>query len=122
MSVAAQAARLKSLKSKRAQIKGQCTRFQTHLDELNERSISTSELRQRLQKFSENWELFNETQASIEELEVDAKQSADHEEERNNFERRYFEIMSELEFLIESWAPISSGQNRRDVREGTPAT
>lgn len=94
------------------------------MDSLDARNVTIIELRQQLQKFSENWELFNSTQSSIEELETDPEESVAHEKERNVFERRYFEISAELEFLIESRAPTSRPVNQdfRDVREETPVT
>lgn len=42
---AAEAARLKSLRAKRAQIKSQCTRFRSYIDGIDVRNVSLVELR-----------------------------------------------------------------------------
>lgn len=121
-SAAERAAWLKKLKNKRAQIKGQCTRFRTHLDDLTVRNVSVMELRYRLQKFTENWKAFNSIQTNIEELEAGSEFTENHNEERDVFEKRYFETASELECLIESKSPRPDNQAVRNLREGTPAT
>lgn len=93
---------LKSLKTKRSQIKGQCTRVATYLEGLNAQNTSLIELRQRLHKFNETWDVFNELQSAIEEIETSPEDEPRHSEERRCFEEKYFAIASELESLIES--------------------
>lgn len=64
-------------------------------------NTSVGELRQRLQKFNKTWNDFNAAQAAIEELEDGTEQERNHEEKRNTFEEKYFQIASEFETLIE---------------------
>ncbi|KYN07218.1 hypothetical protein ALC62_01818 [Cyphomyrmex costatus] len=119
-------AALKSLKAKRSQIKGQCTRAATYLNTLDAQGVSLIELRQRLHKFNESWDIFNGVQSAIEEIETSADDTANHDEERHAFEERYFAISSELEALLEaklgSRSSVSLSQISRQVREGTPAS
>lgn len=122
-SAAVAAARLKSLKAKRAQIKSQCTRFRTYVNELDEQNTSVIELRQRLQKINQTWDGFD-IQAAIEDLEVNPDDVTGHNEERRSFEEKYFSITSDLETLIERkvGAPhmLSVNQVPRNLLEGTP--
>lgn len=119
-------ARLKSLRAKRAQIKSQCTRFRSYIDGVDVRNVPLVELRQRLQKFSELWEIFDATQAGIEELEIEPDSVAHHEEERVLFEERYFSITSDLDMMIEgkleAMRSANPNQRPREFREGTPST
>ncbi|XP_036148371.1 uncharacterized protein LOC105833274 [Monomorium pharaonis] len=94
-------AKLRALKTKRAQIKSQCTRFRTYLDNLNVPEVSLIELRQRQQKFTESWQAFNDIQSSIEEIEISEDHQESHQEERMIFETRYCSIVVKLETLIE---------------------
>ncbi|XP_071642775.1 uncharacterized protein [Temnothorax longispinosus] len=103
---------LKSLKSKRAQIKKQCTRVRTYLDNLNAAQTSVIELRQRHQKFANNWKGFDDVQSKIEEIELEDVDQEDHQEERTQFENKYFSIVVDLETLIEE-------KNERVVQEVT---
>lgn len=75
------AARLKSLKVKRSQIKSQCIRFRSYVDGLEIENVNVAELRQRLQKFSELWETFVSVQGGIEEIEIDPDKVVSHGEE-----------------------------------------
>lgn len=99
--MAEQSAKLKVMKGKRAQIKAQCTRFRTYLTNLNVSETSLIELRQRHEKFIENWQNFNDIQSSIEETEADEDSQYEHHEERTQFETKYFAITVDLETLIE---------------------
>jgi len=89
-------------------------------------NTSVVELRQRLQRFTETWDHFNEIQAAIEEMQADAEEVISEEEERNSFEEKYFTIASRLEMLIEDKVrPMHTARVdivSRDIREGTPAT
>jgi len=117
---------LRSLKSKGSQIKGQCTRAATYLEGLDVSNTSLIELRQRLHKFSETWDIFNGVQGAIEEIETSPDDVSRHDEERRCFEDKYFATISELESLIESKLSTALGagvsQISRHIREGTPAT
>jgi len=119
-------AQLRSLKARRAQIKAKCTRFSSYVEELEVQNTSVAELRQRLQRFTETWDHFNEIQAAIEEIQADSEEVISEEEERNSFEEKYFAIASRLEMLIEDKIrPIHTANVNmvpRDIREGTPAT
>ena len=95
------AAQMKSLIGRRAQIKATCTRFRAYLDDEEAQRASVIELRQRLQRFSETWNNFNEIQMAIEELEADSGEVVIHGEEKSAFENKYFAITAELETLIE---------------------
>ncbi|XP_018368526.1 PREDICTED: uncharacterized protein LOC108764680 [Trachymyrmex cornetzi] len=123
---ASNAAALKSLKSKRAQIKRQCTRVATYLETSGVQSASPVELRQRLHKVNETWDAFNDVQSAIEEIEITSDNTDSHDEERRAFEEKYFAIASGLEALIEARLGLGSivnlNQNSRREREGTPAT
>ncbi|XP_067215691.1 uncharacterized protein [Linepithema humile] len=87
-------------KSKRTQAKAVCTRGKTFVDELGDRRISVVELRQRQAKFREFWKVFDEAQSRIELFEADEGQEAVHNNERQVFEDRYFEIDTKFEELI----------------------
>ena len=121
-----QATQLKALKSKRTQIKSQCTRFQTYNENIGASNVPIVELRHRLQKVSEVWNAFDVTQSGIEELEDEPGSLARHEEERSTFEAKYFSIVSDLETMIEGRLEAALAQNLnqvpREFREGTPAT
>jgi len=117
---------LRSLKSKRSQIKGQCTRTATYPERLDVPNTSLIELRQRLHKFNETWDIFNGIQETIEEIEMSPDDAARHDEERCCFEDKYFAILFELESLIESKLSTILGaslsQVSRHIREGTLVT
>ncbi|XP_011169783.2 uncharacterized protein LOC105202801 [Solenopsis invicta] len=117
---------IKLLKNKRGQVKSQCTRYTSYLEEIDLQNTSLIELRQRLHKFNETWDVFNGIQASIEDIECEADYSASHDEERRLFEERYFAITSKLESLIEAKVGSTQALNLSHVprftREGTPAT
>ncbi|XP_067209986.1 uncharacterized protein [Linepithema humile] len=87
-------------KSKRTQAKAVCTRGKTFVDELGDRRISVVELRQRQAKFRESWKVFDKAQSRIELFEADEGQEAVHNNERQVFEDRYFEIDTKFEELI----------------------
>ncbi|XP_071576231.1 uncharacterized protein [Temnothorax nylanderi] len=97
----ASVALLKALKAKRAQIKLQCTRVCTYLDSLNAPQTSLIELRQRHQKFADNWKAFDDIQSKIEEIELEDVNQEGHQEERTQFKNKYFSIVVDLETLIE---------------------
>lgn len=119
-------AQLRSLKARRAQVKAKCTRFNAYLEELDVQNTSVVELRQRLQRFSETWDNFNEIQALIEEIQGESEELVIEEEERRVFEEKYFAISSKLEMLIEGKLGPTHALNvsgvHRAVREETPAT
>jgi len=120
-----EATQLKSLKARRAQIKAKCTRFSFYLEELEVQNMSVVELRQRLQRFTETWDHFNEIQTAIEKMQANAQEVVSEEEERNSFEEKYFIIASRLEMLIDNKIrPMHTANVNivpRDIREGTPA-
>lgn len=93
-------AKLKSLKLRRSQIKGLLTRARNYINEIDADNVSIFELHQRMHRFTESWEQFNAVQMEIEEIETDTPDK--HEEEREEFENRYFSITSSLEAMIEN--------------------
>lgn len=125
--MAQQAARLKMLKSNRTTIKKTCTRFRTYLTTLNIPATTIVELRQRLQRFVGLWDNFNEAQSGIEAIESSDEFEQVHQNERESFEARYFEITIDLETLIERKEQETRGNlaqhesNSQPLRDGTPS-
>ncbi|XP_029659435.1 uncharacterized protein LOC115233265 [Formica exsecta] len=125
--MAEQAALLKTLKSNRTTIKKTCTRFRTYLTALNVPVTTIVELRQRLQRFIGLWDNFNEAQSGIEAIESADEFEQIHQNERELFEARYFEITVDLETLIERKEQemrgnlAQHGSDSQQSRDGTPS-
>ncbi|XP_012230739.1 uncharacterized protein [Linepithema humile] len=110
-------------KAKRKQAKAACTRARTFVEELGDRQVSVSELRQRQMKLRECWQIFEDVQSRIEMLEATEEHEVAHNEERRIFEDKYFEVDAKLEELITRAAaneamlgpnPFGALQNIRD--------
>jgi len=54
--------------------------------------MSLIELHQRLHKFNKTWDIFNGIQTAIEDVEMNPDDALRHDEERREFEERYFNI------------------------------
>jgi len=91
-------------------------------------NTSVIELRQRLQKFNETWDIFNGIQSAIEEIETGTEDESRHDEERQQpfFKERYFATMSAFESIIEgklsTITNVNLNQTSRHLRETIPAT
>lgn len=92
-------AELKLLKRKRANLKGQLTRFDTFLQAF---TGDYAILKTRLEQCQKAWPEFYELQAQIEVLEEEQNDDIDNDSERALFEDAYFKIVALARNLLEA--------------------
>ncbi|XP_018404107.1 PREDICTED: uncharacterized protein LOC108780791 [Cyphomyrmex costatus] len=114
----------KKLKQRRATIKAQCTRAQSYIEGQDAQRATIIELRIRLQKLNSIWNEFDQVQARIEKLITEEAAVAEENDERINFEEKYYAVTTAFETLIQEIQLPMNQPLMQDVqvREGTPMT
>lgn len=92
-------AELRSLKQKRAQIKGQVTRITNYFEQAD--APSRAEAQVRLTRLNELWDRFEETQSEIE-IKVGAEEHQKEAAEREVFEMIYFDAAARAQEIVEA--------------------
>ncbi|KAJ8966088.1 hypothetical protein NQ314_003744, partial [Rhamnusium bicolor] len=91
--------KLEALKKKRSISKGQLTRFQTFLNNLDINKLDFVELETRLVNAVTLLEEFNVIQLDIEKLDVETEQTI-HDNERDKFEQNYYATISRAKHFL----------------------